>query len=305
MTSQRTLRNAIRATGVGWHFGKQVQLELRPAAVDTGIVFRRVDVDRPVEIPALIGNVGDSRLSTTLVRGDVAVTSVAHLLSAFAALGIDNAYVDVNAAEVPIMDGSASPFVFLIQSAGVLEQAAPRRYLRVKRPVEVRGSGDAFARLEPYEGLKVACGIELRHPACAQRTQSASIDFASTSFVKEVSRARTFGFLEELEALKRDAQAVGSSTRNVVVLDDYRVVNEDGLRYRDEFARHAIVDAIGDLCLLHSGLIGAFSAFNAGHALHNRLLRAFLADSSAWDEVVSSDPAGAAGRLDLARAQAV
>ena len=288
MIRQRTLKNVIRATGVGLHTGNKVYLTLRPAAPDTGVVFRRVDLDPPVDIMACPSNVGDTRLSTTLVNGDARVSTVEHLLSAFAGLGIDNAYVDVSAAEVPIMDGSAGPFVFLIQSAGIEEQNRPKRFIRIKREVAVE-DGDKFARFEPFDGFKVGFSIDFDHPAFVSRTQSATVDFSATSFVKEVSRARTFGFLRDIEALRQQNLALGGSLDNAVVVDDYRILNDDGLRYEDEFVKHKILDAIGDLYLLGHSLIGSFCGHKSGHALNNRLLRTLLADESAWDEVTFED----------------
>jgi len=284
MIRQRTLKNVIRATGVGLHTGEKVFLTLRPAAPDTGVVFRRVDLKEPVEIHARAGNVGDTLLSTTLVNGSVRVSTVEHLLSAFAGLGIDNAYVDVSAPEVPIMDGSAGPFVFLIQSAGVEEQNAPKRFIRIKKRVMVQ-DGDKWASFEPFNGFKVSFGIEFDHPAFKERTQSATVDFSSTSFVREVSRARTFGFLRDIEMLRARKLALGGSLDNAIVVDDYRILNEDGLRYEDEFVKHKILDAIGDLYLLGHSLIGAFSGFKSGHALNNRLLKALMATADAWEEV--------------------
>lgn len=284
MIRQRTLKNVIRATGVGLHTGDKVYLTLRPASPDTGIVFRRVDLPQPVEISACPKNVGDTRLSTTLINGDVRISTVEHLLSAFAGLGIDNAYVDVSAPEVPIMDGSAGPFVFLIQSAGVEEQNRPKRFVRIKRRVVVE-DGDKRAVFEPFDGFKVEFSIDFDHPAFMSRTQAASVDFSTTSFVKEVSRARTFGFLRDIEALRQQNLALGGSMDNAVVVDDYRVLNEGGLRYEDEFVKHKILDAIGDLYLLGHSLIGSFRGHKSGHALNNRLLRALMADESAWEEV--------------------
>ncbi|HYN78916.1 MAG TPA: UDP-3-O-acyl-N-acetylglucosamine deacetylase [Lamprocystis sp. (in: g-proteobacteria)] len=288
MVKQRTLKNVIRATGVGLHTGDKVYLTLRPAAPDTGIIFRRVDFDQPVEIRACPHNVGDTRLSTTLVNGDVRISTVEHLLSAFAGLGIDNAYVDVSAPEVPIMDGSAGPFVFLIQSAGVEEQNRAKRFIRIKRPVEVR-DGDKYARFEPYDGFSVEFSIEFDHPAFNARAKRASVDFSTSSFVKEVSRARTFGFLREIEALRQQGLALGGSLDNAVVVDEFRVLNEEGLRYEDEFVKHKILDAIGDLYLLGHTLIGAFKGHKSGHALNNQLLRALMADAGAWEEAVFED----------------
>ena len=284
MIGQRTLKNVIRATGVGLHTGEKVYLTLRPAAPDTGVIFRRVDLPEPVDIPASAENVGDTTLSTTLEKDGVRISTVEHLLSAFAGLGIDNAYVDVSAPEVPIMDGSAGPFVFLIQSAGVEVQNKPKRFIRIKEPVEVV-EGDKYARFEPFEGFKVGFGIDFNHPVFSDETQFASIDFSSTSFVKEVSRARTFGFLREIETLREKNLALGGSMDNAIVVDDYRVLNEDGLRYEDEFVKHKILDAIGDLYLLGHSLIGAFSGYKSGHALNNKLLKALIANPQAWEEV--------------------
>jgi UDP-3-O-[3-hydroxymyristoyl] N-acetylglucosamine deacetylase len=284
MIKQRTLKNIIRATGVGLHTGEKVYLTLRPAAVDTGIVFRRVDLAQPVDIRAHPDNVGDTRLSTTLVQGGVKISTVEHLLSAFAGLGIDNAYVDVSAPEVPIMDGSAGPFVFLIQSAGVEEQPVAKRFIRIKRRVAV-ADGDKHASFEPFPGFKVSFSIDFDHPAFAQGAQAATVDFSSTSFVKEVSRARTFGFIRDIEMLRQANLALGGSMDNAIVVDDYRILNEDGLRYEDEFVKHKILDAIGDLYLLGRSLIGSFTGHKSGHALNNKLLRALLAERSAWEEV--------------------
>lgn len=288
MIRQRTLKNAIRATGVGLHSGKKVFMTLRPAAPDTGIVFRRIDLDPPVDIAARAENVGDTRLCTSLAKGDVRVATVEHLLSALAGLGIDNAYVDLTAAEVPIMDGSAGPFVFLIQSAGVQEQSAPKRYIRIKRPIVVE-DGEKSARFEPFEGFKVSFAIDFDHPYFHQTSKFAEIDFSTTSFVKEVSRARTFGFMREVELLRQKQLALGGSLANAVVVDDYRVLNEDGLRYEDEFVKHKVLDAIGDLYLLGHTLIGAFHGNKSGHELNNRLLRALLADAQAFEVVTFSD----------------
>jgi UDP-3-O-[3-hydroxymyristoyl] N-acetylglucosamine deacetylase len=284
MIRQRTLKNAIRATGVGLHTGEKIYLTLRPAPANTGIVFCRVDLDPPVQIKASLENVGETRLSTTLVKGGVRISTVEHLLSAMAGLGIDNAYVDLSAPEVPIMDGSAGPFVFLIQSAGIEEQQASKRFIRIKRTVEVR-DGDKIARFAPFDGFKVGFTIEFDHPVFKSNTQHSEIDFSATSFVKEVSRARTFGFIAEIEQLHERELALGGSIDNAVVLDDYRVLNEDGLRYRDEFVKHKILDVIGDLYLLGSGMIGAFSGYKSGHELNNKLLRTLMDDVTAWERV--------------------
>ncbi len=288
MIRQRTLKNVIRATGVGLHTGEKVYLTLRPAAPNTGIVFRRVDLPEPVVIEARPQNVGETTLSTTLVKGDVRISTVEHLLSALAGLGIDNAFVDVSAPEVPIMDGSAGPFVFLIQSAGVEEQNAAKRFIRIKKAVRVE-DGDKWASFEPYDGFKVTFTIDFDHPAFHRDTQTASIDFSSTSFVKEVSRARTFGFMRDIEALRKRRLALGGSMDHAVVVDNYRVLNEDGLRYADEFVKHKILDAIGDLYLLGHSLIGSFTGYKSGHGLNNQLLRELLLQTDAWESVTFND----------------
>ncbi len=286
---QRTLKNTIRATGVGLHTGARVQLALHPAQVDSGIRFRRVDLTPNVVIPARAEQVGDTRLSTTLEFGGARVSTVEHLLSALAGLGIDNALIDVDAPEVPIMDGSAGPFVFLIQSAGICEQDAPKSFLRVLRPIEIRETG-RWVRLEPYEGFRVGFEIEFSHPAFDGKPAQAEVDFSSTAFLREISRARTFGFMHEIEALRAQGLVLGGSVKNAVVVDEARILNEDGLRYRDEFVKHKVLDAIGDLYLLGCSLIGAFSGFKSGHALNNKLLRALLADRANY-EIVSFDSA--------------
>ncbi|VAW86444.1 UDP-3-O-[3-hydroxymyristoyl] N-acetylglucosamine deacetylase [hydrothermal vent metagenome] len=286
MIKQRTLKNVIRATGVGLHTGNKVYLTLRPAAIDTGIIFRRVDLTPTVDIPARSENVGDTQLSTTLTKDGVRISTVEHLLSALAGLGIDNAYIDLSSEEVPIMDGSAGPFVFLLQSAGIIEQNAPKRFIRIKKTIIVE-DGDKWAKFEPFEGFKVTFEIDFDHPAFASK--KATVDFSSTSFVKEVSRARTFGFLKDLEWLRDRKLALGGSLDNAVVVDDFRVLNEDGLRYHDEFVKHKVLDAIGDLYLLGRSLIGAFSGHKSGHSLNNRLLHDLIADESAWELVTFED----------------
>ncbi len=282
MIKQRTLKNVIRATGVGLHTGQKVYLTLRPASSDTGIIFRRIDLADPVEIRACPENVSDTRLSTTLECNGVRVSTVEHLMSAFAGLGIDNAYVDLTAAEVPIMDGSAGPFVFLVQSAGLAEQSAPKRFMRIKQAISVE-EGDKWACFEPFEGFNVSFAIEFNHPTFRNSNQNACVDFSTTSFVKEVSRARTFGFMGDLEALRAAGLARGCGLDNAIVLDDYRVLNDDGLRYEDEFVKHKVLDAIGDLYLLGHPLIGAFSAHKSGHSLNNRLLRELITKQEAWE----------------------
>ena len=288
MITQRTLKNVIRATGVGLHTGEKVYLTLRPAAPNTGIVFRRIDLDPAVDIPARCENVGDTRLSTTLERGNVRISTVEHLMSAFAGLGVDNAYVDLTAPEVPIMDGSAGPFVFLIQSAGVEEQSVAKQFIRIKKKIKLE-EGDKWARFEPLNGFKVSFAIDFEHPIFHDSAQHASVDFSATSFVKEVSRARTFGFMQELEALREAGLARGGSLDNAIVMDSYHILNDDGLRYEDEFVKHKILDAIGDLYLLGHPLIGSFSAYKSGHALNNKLLRKLLLQKNAWELVTFDD----------------
>ncbi|MBL4797496.1 MAG: UDP-3-O-acyl-N-acetylglucosamine deacetylase [Oleispira sp.] len=284
MMRQRTLKNTIRATGVGLHSGEKVYLTLKPAPVDHGIVFRRVDLEPIVDIQAKATNVGETTMSTTLVQDGVRVDTVEHLLSAMAGLGIDNAIVELSAQEVPIMDGSAGPFVFLIQSAGISEQSKAKRFIRIKKKVEVR-EGDKIASFVPYNGFKVTFEIDFDHPAFKQSAQKASLDFSTTSFVKEVSRARTFGFMKDIEFLRSKNLALGGSVNNAIVVDEYRVVNEDGLRYEDEFVKHKILDAVGDLYLLGHSLIGEFIGFKSGHGLNNKLLRALELQTDAWEFV--------------------
>lgn len=284
MIKQRTLKNVIRATGVGLHSGEMVYLTLRPAAPNTGIIFRRVDLEPPVEIEAKAVNVGETALSTTLVQNGQKVSTVEHLLSALAGLGIDNAFIDLNAAEVPIMDGSAGPFVFLVQSAGIEEQPVAKQFIRIKKPVLLE-DGDKWAKFEPFEGFKVSFTIDFEHPAFTGRPQQVDVDFSSTSFVREVSRARTFGFMKDIEKLREMNLALGGSMDNAIVVDDFRVLNEDGLRYEDEFVRHKVLDAIGDLYLLGHSLIGAFVGHKSGHEVNNRLLRKLLLQEDAWELV--------------------
>jgi UDP-3-O-[3-hydroxymyristoyl] N-acetylglucosamine deacetylase len=284
MLKQRTLKNVIRATGVGLHTGEKVFLTLRPAAVDTGIVFRRIDLENPREISAAPDHVGDTRLSSTLELDGVKVATVEHLMSAFAGLGIDNAYVDLTAPEVPIMDGSASPFIFLIQSAGIEEQPKPKKFIRIKKTVEVV-EGDKWVRFEPYEGFLLDFAIDFAHPVFEKSRQTARVDFSTTSYIKEVARARTFGFMQDVEYLRSQGLALGGSMDNAVVMDEYRVLNNDGLRYEDEFVRHKVLDAIGDLYLLGHPLIGAFYGYKSGHALNNKLLRHLMVNPEAWEFV--------------------
>jgi UDP-3-O-[3-hydroxymyristoyl] N-acetylglucosamine deacetylase len=288
MLRQRTLKTAIRATGVGLHTGEKVYMTLRPAVENSGVTFRRVDLDEPVDVPADAELVGETMLGTTLIRDGVKVATVEHLMSALAGLGIDNLNVDLSAPEVPIMDGSAAPFVFLLQSAGIEEQNAPKRFIRILKKVRVE-EGDKWAQLTPFNGFKVNFRIAFNHPVFNKLSQDASIDFSSTSFLKEVSRARTFCFLRDVETLRARNLTLGGSMDNAIVLDDYRILNEDGLRYANEFVIHKILDAIGDLYLLGHSLIGEFTANKSGHDLNNKLLRALLKDSTAWEEVTFND----------------
>ena len=287
MLRQRTLKTAIRATGVGLHTGEKVLLTLRPAAPNTGVVFRRTDLADPVDIPADGRRVRDTMLGTNLYTGEHKVGTVEHLLSAVSALGIDNLYVDVTAPEIPIMDGSAAPFVFLIQSAGIEEQDAPKRLLRIRRPVRVE-DGDKWAELTPFDGFRINFGISFNHPVFNKQRQDISLDLSSSAFLRDVSRARTFGFMRDIEALRELGLTLGGSMDNAIVLDDYRILNEDGLRYEDEFVKHKVLDAVGDLFLLGHSLIGEYSAFKSGHDLNNRLVRAVLDDASCH-ELVSYD----------------
>ena len=288
MIRQRTLKNVIRATGVGLHTGEKVYLTVRPAPANAGIVFRRVDLDPVVEIPAGADKVGETTLSTTLVQDGVKVGTVEHLLSAMAGLGIDNAYVELSAPEVPIMDGSAGPFVFLLQSAGIKEQDAAKKFIRIKKEVTVR-EDDKVATFKPFDGFKVTFSIEFDHPVFEERNQVASIDFSSTSFVKEVARARTFGFMRDIEFLRSQNLALGGSVDNAIVVDEFRILNEDGLRYDDEFVKHKMLDAIGDLYQLGHSLIGEFVGHKSGHALNNALLRELLKQEDAWELVTFED----------------
>jgi UDP-3-O-[3-hydroxymyristoyl] N-acetylglucosamine deacetylase len=289
MFGQRTLRTSIRASGVGLHSGAQVVMTVHPAAPNHGIVFRRTDLPQPVDIPARAENVGATQLGTVLSQGDVRVSTVEHLMSAFAGLGVDNALVEVSAAEVPIMDGSASPFVFLLQSAGIEEQKPAKRFARITRRVEV-SDGDKWARFAPHDGFRVNFEIEFDHPVFRRSSSRATMDFSSITYLKEVSRARTFGFMRDIETLRKHNLALGGNLDNAIVLDDSGVMNQDGLRSQDEFVKHKILDAIGDLYLFGRGIIGEFSGFKSGHELNNRLLRALLAEPAAWEDVVYESP---------------
>lgn len=292
MFAQRTLKTRIGASGVGLHSGSRIAMTLQPAPPDTGIVFRRGDLAPPVDIPALATQVGDTRLGTVLAADGARVSTIEHLMSAFAGLGVDNAIVEVSDAEVPIMDGSADPFVFLLQSAGFVEQDRPKRFVRILESVAVR-DGDKWARFDPHEGFRVNFEIEFDHPLMRGELTSASMDFSSITYLKEVARARTFGFMRDIETLRRHNLALGGNLDNAIVLDDAGILNEDGLRYRDEFVKHKILDAIGDLYLMGHGIIGEFSGYKSGHSLNNRLLRELLARPGAW-ELVSFDSAAEA-----------
>ena len=301
MLRQRTLKSITRATGVGLHTGRKIAMTLRPAQPDTGVVFRRIDLAEPIDIPARADLVGETRLSSCLVLGEVKIYTVEHLMSALSGLGVDNVYVDLDGPEVPIMDGSAAPFAFLLQAAGIEEQAASKRFIRIRKKIEV-SEGDKWARLEPWDGLKFSFSIAFDHPVIERSGQSVTVDFAETSYLKEIARARTFGFMQDVESLRDSGLALGGGLENAVVLDEYRVLNAEGLRFADEFIRHKVLDAIGDLYLLGKPLLGAFSAHKSGHAINNRLLRALLAQPDAW-EVVSFERAeeAPAGVARLAR----
>ena len=289
MLAQRTLSNSIKAFGIGLHSGEPITLKLLPAPPDTGIIFRRVDLDPVVEIKARAENVGDTTMSTSLTWKDVKISTVEHLLSAMAGLGIDNAYVEVNAAEIPIMDGSAGPFVFLIQSAGLHEQDAPKKFIRIKEKVRVPYN-DAWAQVSPFEGFKVAFTGVWDHPVHKQHGTKASINFNSTSFVKEVSRDRTFGFMSDLEALKENDLALGASQKNAVAIGDDEILNEDGLRLENEMTKHKVLDAIGDLYLLGHNLVGSFEGYKSGHTVNNALLRELIARPETWEVITYDDP---------------
>ena len=287
MLRQRTLKTTTRTTGVGLHTGARVELTLRPAQPDTGIVFHRVDLPQPVTIPAQAANVGDTRLSSSLEKDGVTISTVEHLMSALAGLGIDNLHVDVSGPELPIMDGSSGPFVFLLQSAGIAEQPAPKRYLRVRAPVEMR-DGDKWARFDPFPGFKLDFTIDFPHPVFGSESRHVVVDFAEHSYVKEVARARTFAFMQDVEAMRAAGLALGGSLQNAIVLDETRILNVEGLRYDNEFVKHKVLDAIGDLYLLGHPLIGQYTAFKPGHALNNALARALLARPDAH-EIVTFD----------------
>ncbi|KWU28733.1 UDP-3-O-acyl-N-acetylglucosamine deacetylase [Burkholderia cenocepacia] len=292
MLKQRTIKSIVKTVGIGLHSGRKVELTLRPAAPGTGIVFTRVDLPTPVDIPASAMSIGDTRLASVLQKDGARVSTVEHLMSACAGLGIDNLYVDVTAEEIPIMDGSAASFVFLIQSAGIEEQNAPKRFIQVKKPVEIR-DGDKFARLDPYFGFKLKFTIDFRHPAVDKTGQELEVDFANTSYVREIARARTFGFAHEVEMMRELGLARGGSMDNAIVLDEYRILNNDGLRYDDEFVKHKMLDAIGDLYVVGHPLLAAYTAYKSGHGLNNALLRELLAHEDAYDIVTFDDPQAA------------
>ncbi len=288
MIPQRTLKAPIRASGIGLHSGKQVFISMLPAAINTGIVFRRVDISPVVEMPANAQLVGEATMCSTLIKDGVKVATVEHIMSALAGMGVDNCIIELSSPEIPILDGSAAPFIYLLQSTGVVTQAAPRRFMRMTRAVEVK-DGDKTAKLEPYEGYKLSFGIEFKHPAFKASAQTMVLEFTTANYVKEVSRARTFGFMRDFEMLRAKNLALGASMDNAVALDAYKVVNPDGLRYDDEFVRHKILDAVGDLYLIGAPLIGAYSAYKSGHALNNQLACAVLKDEKAWEWVTFSD----------------
>lgn len=294
MLKQRTIKSIVKTVGIGLHSGRKVELTLRPAAPGTGIVFSRVDLPTPVDIPASAMSIGDTRLASVLQKDGARVSTVEHLMSACAGLGIDNLYVDVTAEEIPIMDGSAASFVFLIQSAGIEEQNAPKRFIKVRKPVEVR-DGDKFARLDPYFGFKLKFTIDFRHPAVDKTGQELEVDFANTSYVREIARARTFGFAHEVEMMRELGLARGGRMDNAIVLDEYRILNNDGLRYDDEFVKHKMLDAIGDLYVVGHPLLAAYTAYKSGHGLNNALLRELLANQDAYEIVSFDDPQKAPG----------
>lgn len=300
MVKQRTLKSSVSVTGVGLHSGEKVTLGLRPAPANTGIVFRRIDVKPVEEIRARADLVHDTRLSTCMEQNGVRVATIEHLMSAFAGLGVDNAYVDMDSAEVPIMDGSAGTFIFLLQSTGIVEQSVAKKFVRIKKSVEVK-HGDKWVRFDPYNGYKLTFTINFAHPVFASTRQHVTVDLGEESYIRDISRARTFGFMQDVENMRAQGLALGGSLDNAIVMDEYRVLNADGLRFEDEFVKHKVLDAIGDLYLLGYPLIGAFSGFKSGHALNNALVRALLADADAWEYVTfdSVEAAPAFLRLQL------
>ena len=290
MIAQRTLKNSIRATGVGVHSGQVVFIEIRPAAQpDTGIIFRRVDKSPVVDIPAHTNSVTDTTLCTALGCGDASVATVEHLMSAFAGLGIDNAYVDISAPELPIMDGSSAPFVFLIQSAGIALQNKPKKFIRIKKSITVKGDNGGFVKLTPYNGFRINFQLDYSHPAIDKTMQQLTLDLSDTSYVRELSRARTYGFVSDFESLRASNLALGASLDNTVAMDSYAILNKDGLRYEDEMVRHKMLDVIGDLYLLGHSVIGEFTGYKSGHALNNLLLHRLLENEDAWEFVSYED----------------
>lgn len=300
MVKQRTLKSSVSVTGVGLHSGEKVTLGLRPAPANTGIVFRRVDVKPVEEIRARADLVHDTRLSTCMEQNSVRVATVEHLMSALAGLGVDNVYVDIDSAEVPIMDGSAGTFIFLLQSAGIVEQSAAKKFIRIKKSIELK-QGDKWVRFDPYHGYKLTFTINFAHPVFANTKQHVTVDLGEESYVRDISRARTFGFMQDVENMRAQGLALGGSLDNAIVMDEYRVLNADGLRFEDEFVKHKVLDAIGDLYMMGYPLIGAFSGFKSGHALNNSLVRALLADEQAWEFVTydSMEEAPAFLRMQL------
>ncbi len=303
MIPQRTLKAPIRASGIGLHGGRQVHIAMLPAAIDTGIVFRRVDVMPVAVIPASALLVGEASMCSTLIQDGVKVATVEHIMSALFGLGVDNCIVELSSPEIPILDGSAAPFIYLLQSTGVVTQDAPRRFMRIKRKIEVV-DGDKFARLEPYEGYRLSFGIEFKHPAFKASAQTAVLEFTPANYVREVSRARTFGFMRDFEVLRSRNLALGASMDNAVALDNYRVVNPDGLRYDDEFVRHKILDAVGDLYLVGAPLLAAYTAYKSGHALNNQLACAVLNDPTAWEWATFTGTEATAAAVSSMHAQA-
>jgi UDP-3-O-[3-hydroxymyristoyl] N-acetylglucosamine deacetylase len=293
MLKQRTIKNPIRARGVGLHTGHHGLMSMRPAPVNTGIIFRRIDLDPVVTIPVHPNVVSETVLCTTLSQDNVKISTVEHLMSALAGFGIDNLYIDLDSDEVPIMDGSASHFIFLLQSAGILDQEENKRFIRIKQPVRVEADNGAWAQFEPYEGFRLSFSIDFDHPAFDETANHLTIEFSSTSYLKEISRARTFGFMKDVEALRKQNLALGGSLDNAIVLDENGVMNPEGLRNQDEFVRHKVLDAVGDLYMVGSGIVGSFSAYKSGHALNNRLLRTLLANPESWEFTTLADAGGA------------
>ena len=288
MLKQRTLSNSIRASGVGLHSGEKVNMTLRPAAKDTGIIFRRLDIEPIQQIPALAKSVIDTMLGTTIAKKNASVMTVEHILAAFAGLGIDNALIDLDGSEVPIMDGSSASFIFLIESAGIEEQNASKKFLRIKKNIRVE-DGEKFAEFKPYNGYRISFEIDFDHPMIKSKLTKLSVDFSTLTFLKEISRARTFGFLKEIETLRSKNLALGGSLDNAIVFDDYRILNQDGLRYQDELVRHKILDVVGDLYLMGHILVGEFNGYKSGHELNNKLILKLYTDQTAWEEIEESE----------------